>query len=238
MPTNNTDPEEVHQFVEEFNEDDRSTAIVADNSLRIIKYMSLNKFYSLIIENALWFSRIDQFSDEYEGLAVIKASTSDVELFRKQSLVNCWNKYQSESFPLWKIYLGSDKAGVAIVSSVESLMNSIRDPEHRNRITPYIVRYIPHDVFYDGINNMLLITRKKDFYSYEEEIRFNYYSGGDIEQPIGKYFVIDPKALIHKVILSPYMPEWIEKSMRNILLTYGFSSVLVNKSEVRDAMLR
>ncbi|MBK7095629.1 MAG: hypothetical protein IPH57_11465 [Saprospiraceae bacterium] len=54
---------------------------------------------------------------------------------------------------------------------------------------------------------MLLVTRKKNFYEYENEIRFNYYTGGGkFEQPVGKTIELDPEKLIKKIILSPYMP--------------------------------
>lgn len=205
----------------------------------IIRYMNLTKFFSMISCDAIWFTRLDQFSDEYEGLAVIQSKSDAAEYFRKLSLASCWNHFLSESFPLWKIYLNNEQAGVAIVSTVGDFMKSVKESD-KQHITPYQVRYVQPDVNYVGLNNMILATRKKNFYEYEQEIRFNYYTGGgkDFEQPIGKLISVDPHALIKKIILSPYMPQWIEETLKSIIKKYGYSSLAISTSMVKDTMLK
>ena len=115
---------------------------IADSETSIVRYMSLSKFYSIITDEALWFPRIDQFSDEYEGFAVVDIGTESADAFRKMSCASCWNEYQSESFPLWRIYLGGEQAGVAVVSKVGKLMSSIKNKYDKEHIEPYIVEYV------------------------------------------------------------------------------------------------
>jgi hypothetical protein len=40
-------------------------------------------------------------------------------------LINCWSVNQYENYALWKIYLGGEKNGVAIKSTVSKLRKSV-----------------------------------------------------------------------------------------------------------------
>lgn len=240
MPTFTRDPDKPNIVCVQFSEEELSTStgIVVPDNTPIIRYMSLSKFYSLLSSESLWFPRVDQFSDEYEGLAVIETPSSDADYFRKLSLVSCWNRFVTESFPLWKIYLGNEPAGIALVSTVGNFMKSLKNESDKANITPYLVQYVNPFETYSGINNMLLVTRKKNFYEYENEIRFNYYTGGGkIEQPVGKPIQLDPKTLINKVILSPYMPFWIRSTFEDIIGKYGLHDLVIEESIVKDRML-
>lgn len=216
---------------------DKTTGIVVPDETPIIRYMGLSKFYSLINSESMWFPRVDQFSDEYEGLAVLRNTNEAADGFRKASLVSCWNYFTSESFPLWKIYLGNEPAGVAVVSTVGDFKASIKDKKERGFLTSFQVQYVPHDEEYDGINNMLLVTRKKQFYEYENEIRFNYYNG-NLDQPVGKSIALNPEVMINKIILSPYMPDWILSTFKGILEKYDLAHLPIESSIVRDSMLK
>lgn len=217
-----------------------ATGIIPSDKTKIIRYMSLSKFYSLITSNTLWFPRPDQFTDEFEGFATIEINNKGADYFRKLSLISCWNEFESESFALWKIYLGNKQAGIGLVSTVGDFMQSITNDDDRDSITPYKVQYVNPNKKYNGMNNMILITRKKDFYTFENEIRFNYYEGGgrDFEQPKGKAIALDPVKLIGKVILSPYMPIWIRNSLESILEKFNLQQIILEESLVRDKMLK
>lgn len=209
---------------------------IALDGNQIIRYMNLSKFYSILTDNSIWFSRMDQFTDKYEGLAIVNTTSEDVEYFRKQSVVNSWNHFTKESYALWRIYLSKEESGIAIVSTVGDFLNSISDPKVKDFTDALVVRYVPHNKTFEGINNQLLASRKKDFYEYEEEIRFNYQDPSLIktEQPKGLAINLDPSKLIKKIILSPYMPNWVEKSVRNILNKYGLGSIEIVQSEIKD----
>lgn len=240
MPTSTTDPLNSNVVHIQFSKEElrNLTGTIMPDETLIIRYMSLSKFYALLSSESLWFPRVDQFSDEYEGFAVIDTYSSDADYFRKLSLVSCWNFFRTESFPLWKIYLGNEPAGIGLVSTVGDFMKSLSNNEDRDNITPYLVQYVNPNETYVSINNMLLVTRKKNFYEYENEIRFNYYTGGgEIEQPVGMPIKLNPKKLIKKVILSPYMPFWIRSSFEDIISKFGLHDLTIEESNVKDKML-
>jgi hypothetical protein len=188
----------------------------------------------------LWFARPDQFSDEYEGFSTIgnrEESRETADIFRRMSVVSCWNHFKSESFPLWKIYLNNSKYGVAIVSTVEKVMESITDQEQKKYINPFAVTYVPPDYDYDGINADIAISRKKNFYQYEDEIRFALNYGG-YSHDQGEAVGIEPSRLIEQIITSPYMPVWVEDMIKDVMGKYGLASVPIKPSIVKDTLLK
>lgn len=213
---------------------------VENNEVEIIRYLNLNKLYSMLISKEIRFSRLDKFSDEYEGLAVVDGMPESADYFRKRICASCWNRYKAESFALWKIYLGGDQAGVAIKSKVGYFMDSIKDKEVKNRIIPGRVFYVEHYKRFDLINSWVLASRKKDFYEYEQEVRFIYESNGSQEQPEGVMVGIQPEVMIEEIILSPYMPEWIESTMKSIISEFGYKGLLpkIKMSKVKDVLLK
>ncbi|MBK7095630.1 MAG: hypothetical protein IPH57_11470 [Saprospiraceae bacterium] len=126
MPTFTNDPDNPNIVHVKFSEEElrTSTGTIVPDETPIIRYMSLSKFYSLLTSESLWFPRVDQFSDEFEGLAVINTPSEAADYFRKLSLVSCWNYFITESFPLWKIYLGNEPAGIGLVSTVGDFKES------------------------------------------------------------------------------------------------------------------
>lgn len=206
----------------------------------VIRYMNLSKFINLLHSQTLWFASLDTFSDEYEGYAMLekeaKASAA-FETFRTWSLVSCWNKFITESFPLWKIYLGGDKIGVGIVSTVGGVKNSIISKEEKERIEGFQIEYVPIDYKEDITNHLILATIKYDFYSYEDEIRFTYRYGNN-PKIAGKAIKINTDILINQIIMSPYIPDWAIDSLRDLCSKYNIDPNLLKSSMVKDTMLK
>lgn len=203
----------------------------------IARYMDLNKFYSLITSESLWFSRADFFTDELDGLAVVDPENEIADKFRKSSYINCWNLFNHESLALWHSFVGRDKGGVILVSTVSDVENCF-DEKETEFINPLRVQYVDLDERYDGINNELLVSRKKIYYTHEQEIRFNYYKGIPVDpDKTGILVNVDTKRLIKNIILSPYMPPWMEATVKDILKKYGLNPEL-RKSGIRDHILR
>ena len=92
------------------------------------RYMDFLKFVDLLQQRALWFTRLDQFPDPYEGLlttptaeffAAARSRTGyrggvNYEKFRKLRCVNCRHMNDYESAAMWDLY--SKAGGVAIRS--------------------------------------------------------------------------------------------------------------------------
>jgi hypothetical protein len=113
-----------------------SKAIAACSKVR--RYMNFEKFMDLIQNDRLYFCRVDQFEDAFEGyytkLAydIAKGITIEADgkssntglhdhtnLVRCSSYVSCWSLGDRESIALWKIYGGTNS--VAVETTIDSL---------------------------------------------------------------------------------------------------------------------
>lgn len=138
---------------------------------------------------------------------------------------------------MWHIYGGPDKYGVGVVSTVKAVIDNIEDEYIRSRTKAYEIKYVQHDKIYDGINGLVVNTRKKEWYDYEEEIRFIDYQGIELDDP-GQSVSINIKPMITKIILSPYVEDWFLFIFQDLLEKYGLDRSLVVRSELRDTMLK
>jgi hypothetical protein len=128
-----------------------------DPKSTIWRYMNFPKFINLLQQSELFFCRLDKLSDQLEGtlpskfagglykevqknLSAHKPYISQREIdekadkrvktpetFKKYTLVNCWSIDEEESFALWKLYLGCQPYGVAILTKYENLKKSFMD---------------------------------------------------------------------------------------------------------------
>ena len=96
----------------------------------IWRYMPIENFIRLINYRELHFHRIDSFNDKEEGTL----TTIDKKIFRyfsnskeyweterKRHYISCWIESPHELALMWQTY---GKKGIAIKSSVKSLINS------------------------------------------------------------------------------------------------------------------
>ena len=144
----------------------------------IWRYMSFAKFTSLIATESLYFSRLDQHSDEMEGL--VSTNPENIEhrkYIRFSSYINCWHINNNESDAMWKIY-GPTGENVAIKSTVGALKKSLKDgtPVCIGRID-YEEGEIPGDNLYWPV-----VFKRKPF-QHEEELRLCISSPGSDNPP-------------------------------------------------------
>lgn len=116
------------------------------------RYFSIPKFNSLL-RSGIWFSRLDKFSDDYEGRVSDKTvrarydkweylefeddpppfdlrdmDDAKDEIVRKQSFVSCWRYGGEESAVFWDAYIdGHD--GVAIETNLDNLQSILEDTD-------------------------------------------------------------------------------------------------------------
>jgi hypothetical protein len=140
------------------------------------RYLSYEKFESLLVDKGLFFCRLDKFSDPFEGSVPTRevefrineakkyASRFNLEFSlekddkpiadmhrrsKRTTIANCWQINNNESDAMWQLYL-KDNEGVAIqthLSNMISLMDPIDD-----MVFPSKVRYIDYDkdIWYDA----------------------------------------------------------------------------------------
>jgi len=110
----------------------------------IRRYLTCDRFESLLDESGLWFSRPDGFSDQFEATlpqpnadlrnAVKHGSqSSDGELGHnekmrtrrdKKTYINCWRIGEDESAVFWDAYIG-DESGLAVETTVGDFRRAI-----------------------------------------------------------------------------------------------------------------
>jgi hypothetical protein len=166
-----------------------------NGNLIIWKYMSIEKFISMLSRNTLYFSNASLLEDKFEvsipnsykinqknqqlntGLGKIHVENNSkkedkiAKNLKENTYLNCWSLSREESYALWKIYLGGSKNGVAIKSTISKLTKSI---ETRNGINLDFDKINLGKVNYGEIrelNKNSVILTKQPFYEYEKELR-------------------------------------------------------------------
>jgi hypothetical protein len=165
-----------------------------DLDLQLWKYLTFEKFESLITKSALWFSRADRFIDKLEGSyglgnndtiydqlyspknyipeevrharTVVRAT---IQLFRKETYITCWHINTTESREMWNEYTNGQ--GVCILSSYRSLNDEVK------KFCPHIdvgfVKYIDHDKdFIDEFDSIApFFFKNHRLFAHENELR-------------------------------------------------------------------
>lgn len=235
----------------------------------IWRYIGLDKFLDLLVTQELFFSNAAKMSDRYEGLIpkrnqdyLLKSlkntglSLHDAEIesqirlrevnaLKELTLLNCWTINQSESYALWKIYLGGSKSGVAIKSTVSKLKRAIEKGNDTFKEDIFMSKVKYTDFIKDEPENRFnVITTKNRFYDYENELRlfiFHYpKSEGQISTPYnistGRRMKIDINELIDEIYLSPFVGKWFDKTIIEILNKVNPTlNQKITNSEILDA---
>jgi hypothetical protein len=130
--------------------------ISCDDEEIIWRYISFDKYESLLTTGCLFFCRADKFADQFEGSIPKKEAEHRPKEYKAQDLywgrehdenmtktqiealaemhredkkftmVNCWHINKLENDGMWKLYL-KDNEGVAIRTTKKRLENSLKD---------------------------------------------------------------------------------------------------------------
>jgi len=235
----------------------------------IWRYMDLAQFLDLITHRRLFFANGRNLTDRHEGAipeAIIASKRKELEskgvsgrdleeemaafqMFEANAMVdlalfNCWSAEEEESYALWKIYLGGQKLGFAVKSTIGRLIDSIDKGKDDYSEDYFIGRVRYSEELPDNSKHRLFaLTRKMPFYRYENEIRLiilNYpMSEGGTRTPypltIGRYVSVDTHELIEKAYLSPFAPGWFFNTIDSVVNT--IDSVIRKRfadSRIRD----
>lgn len=207
------------------------------------RYMGLDKFLDLAVNSRLYFTNAAKLSDQYEitlppytlkerenelrkrGLDGTALSEELAEFeqahkpLRNRALVNCWSLGRHESYALWKIYLDGARTGVAIRTNVSALKAALEnggDPEPEDVYLAEVEYgdYLPDE----DVNAFTLISRKRNFYAYENELRlFMLRNGSDDSPAAGRFLRVDLETLVDKIYLSPFAGPWFRKTFEHTL---------------------
>ena len=167
-------------------------------SLKVWRYLDLDKFTSLLEKRALYFASARQFDDAFEGSITrrhhefqLKYSSNGFgvksDFYQKHisnafyeltrlTKISCWHINEHESAAMWQLYLSEGK-GIAIQSTIGRLQSSLKPfklkaeyGEETLRIGK--VKYIDYrkDVMADKSMLDRFFYKRKSF-SHERELR-------------------------------------------------------------------
>jgi hypothetical protein len=233
----------------------------------IWRYMSFEKFIDLILHNHLYFSNAKNMEDRFEmeipaisldnqkkfyisrGLPENKAKKSVekeihlARIFKENTYINCWSLDASESYALWKIYLGGSPNGVAIKTTVSKLESNLKSRTKTIQLDNFddinfdlnsalfeIDEFNLAEVKYknflkiEDLNKYNIAITKRKYYKYEKEVRVfgtsnNQHKDPNLEEyklgiENGISINIDSNNLIDKIVLSPFSTSWFRENIK------------------------
>ncbi len=224
-----------------------------DRRTPIWRYMDLAQFLDLVTHSRLFFANGGILTDQHEGAipdAIFASKRKELksnalsgrdleeemaafQMFEANAMVdlallNCWSAEEEESYALWKIYLGGQKLGFAVKSTVGRLIDSIYKGKDDYPEDYFIGRVqYSEELPNNSKHRLIALTRKMPFYKYENEIRLiilNYpRSEGGTKTPyslnIGRYVKVDIHELIEEAYLSPFAPRWFSDTIDSVVNT-------------------
>ncbi|MBU2973800.1 hypothetical protein [Zobellia sp. B3R18] len=168
----------------------------------------------------------------------VKISIDADRKFKSVSCVCCWNKYDSESSALWKIYSDFNK-GIMIKSNIHKIENAFEHTPENLSLSE--VNYINYDT--DSMphgNRMHPITHKHEAYKYENEIRLIHvvkyghgfsYDWNTEKFKYGKNLIVNLNDLISEIVISPLSADWYIDLIKDICSKYGLQKK-IRKSDL------
>ena len=215
---------------------------------QIWRYLDLSKFLSMLEKNALYFCRVDQLGDPFEGSRpqgedaywedllkqdetkdeVIKHNSKFTNKMRRMSrqrmYANCWHLNEHESAAMWNVY-SRDAASIAIQSTYERLCNCLPDT-----INIGLVNYIDYETesvpFGNGFNYFL---HKRKSFEHERELRAMIWTmsmkNGEPEWDIppeqtGLNIPVELAELVEQVVIAPEAPDWFLEIVKAVVRRY------------------
>ncbi|MBL3811221.1 hypothetical protein [Alteromonas macleodii] len=217
-------------------------AVDMKSEITIWRYMSIEKWLSLLTTNKLLFSRLDCFADKNEVSFVVtkmkKLMDSSLHngldhhltALKTYMYASCWNMGDRECRSLWYAYTGDARLGVAIKTSVKSVYNSLN--------TTYLPNCykIDYETGYNDPEMLQVVdfplTIKQPEYASEKELRFlinkpniRVGNSGEPAQPLPQPTILledcNLDILIENFMITPFAETWqakaIEEASYNLL---------------------
>ena len=235
-------------------------------SSRLWRYMSFEKFCYLIESSKLYHARLDQFQDPFEGSVTHAYATQrdsglvepyfssitglepwTFKRLRLRSYAVCWYAGEDESDAQWRLY-GSGAGGIAIVSTLKRLYQSVSFPPHAGLLSD--VQYVDfekHDMSHRPFGTAMRpgFVKRKSF-EHEKEVRGivllelneptldtsdDFLELFKAKQPRGVEADVSLPELLEEIVLSPLAPPYMEFIVRKLTGRHGLDH-LVRKSRL------
>ena len=220
----------------------------------IWRYVDFVTFMHLITTQTLHFTRVDRFSDKFEGSYPkqnleewsVYPEIGNFKFYRKSVCVSCWYESDRESAAMWERY--GTHGGLAICSTKERLQKSLQGEGVHFKHVSYI-DFISEKA--DIGSPYEIFTYKRIEFGHDNEFRAlvdmvpqsteKYANGfpkfGNVEVQAGYpddgfYIDIDISSMIDRIVLSPYTKKYVKTMVTDILKTYKLDNLAVNDSQL------
>lgn len=210
---------------------------------RIWRYVKLSWFFYLLMEKKLYFSRLWELEDSWEG-RISYAQVNDLcgdrddtqhrdflptllqlyTNFAAGCAISCWHASETESVAMWQLYAtGTD--GVAISTTVEKLEASLKiDGRRDSNFHIGTVQYIDHEADIlterppERVTALQSLFQKSREYAHEREVRFvTILPQGRSSSPTKSVIPLRNLNFIDEIVVSPTFPAWALPSIQSIL---------------------
>lgn len=165
-----------------------------DQDSKIWRYMDFSKFCSMMLNNSLWFSRLDCYKDPFEGywpyymvqdsLDLINSKNKSterelttkefikaVESTKRRMVACCFHINPFESEAMWNLYVKNGE-GIAIQTTVNRLIDCFKDAEGFQYIgkTRYL-DFKDKDIKEPRLSDYQAALIKRSSFEHEKELR-------------------------------------------------------------------
>ena len=218
-----------------------------EDSAILWRYVDLARYADLLLKKQLFFSRADKFEDPYEGrfsktdVDESLKSTERIEKLKRQNekrtevTISSWHHNNDESYAMWKIY-AKGSYGIALQTTFEKLKRSF-DATDKPIFIGKIKYYNEEEdrVRVDN-NSFIPFLRKRTIYNYENEVRCCYALPQNAEEfewqqqdtYNGVFVDVDVNALMERVYISPYSPNWIRDIVEGLNKKFQLEKEIVH----------
>lgn len=206
--------------------------------LRVWRYLSLERFISLLQIGGLPLTRVDRFHDAFEGSVSRGVVEHPFNAERRESLgqmradmrhgsyASCWHGNEDESEAMWRLYCPSG-LGVALQTTYAKL-DAALPPE----LLMGMITYVNYDSAaldpFVAFNGFAPLMQKRRAFQHEREIRVIAWLGtaretvpltpgdqGDVPTVLKAPW--DVAAAIEHVFVNPYAEEWFNEVCRGVV---------------------
>jgi hypothetical protein len=244
---------------------DRLFVAPKDPDIPIWRYMDFTRYVAMLEEQGVFFARVDQLNDRFEGsipepsaqqYAEVQRELRDAgvrlngeqrlpyrELLRRVRpwvLVSSWHQNEQESAAMWALYGHSENA-IAVRSTYGKLRAAMEAA--RERIYLGTVRYISYEDDEIPLEHVLwpFVSKRKSF-EHERELRALMLDepralAGDAPPPAGGAWVKTPLAeLIDAVYVAPDAEPWVRELVERVSRRYGMQKPVRQSALDKDPL--
>lgn len=222
----------------------------------IWRYMTVEKYLSLLTTSKLFLCRLDNFEDPWEGAwpkAFLQGLLNELKkdgvdggnlqsAHKKWLFVSCWHANEYESAAMWDLY-STKSSGVAVRTTVGALKKSVISSQN------YTIGQVDYlDVESDPrsleFNMLVPAFLKRMSFKHENEVRLVRFDLGTTVNENGENRIGDPSPILDlevdlnellvDVYFSPTMPRWLVDSIVAVSKRFGLSGDRYTQSKLYD----